>query len=661
MTDLLAELTPPQREAVTHLDGPLLVVAGAGSGKTRVVTRRIAFLVSQGVWPNQILAMTFTNKAAREMQERVTTLVQERPRWVGTFHSVCARLLRHDIQHLDAGRDGNFTIYDAADQKSLMKQCLRDLAGGDSGLRPGPVLARISRHKRSASGLDGEPAAAAAADPLLSRIQMAYEERLRAANALDFDDLLLLTVQLLEACPALRDVYHSRFRHLLVDEYQDTNRVQYRLIRLLAGPARNVHVTGDPDQSIYSWRGADYRNIEEFDRHFPGTRLVRLEQNYRSTGKILLAANALIRHNTIRIEKELFSANPAGEPVNVIGFPDDRSEAHWVAAQAVAHQHAGAQLQDMAVFYRTNAQSRLFEESLIAAGIPYQIVGGIRFYERREIKDILAWLRLLVNPRDVISLQRVIGCGATGVGPKTLAALVQDSNRLNLAVFELLQREDFRSCCSGRVSSRLHAFQQRCRRLGAIPRTSLSGCVHGVLQESGLLEHYAQLAEPDSRARQRLENLEAFLDRAAEFEADRPEASLQAFLEEVALVSDVDSWEDARECLSLMTLHSAKGLEFRTVFVVGVEEGLLPHQNARSPRQIEEERRLLYVGLTRAREELAVSWAARRLVWGQPSVSRPSVFLSELDEEGVCCRGVETFAAAAAAEDLVYDYDCDQM
>jgi len=634
MSDILEDLTPAQREAVTHMDGPLMVIAGAGSGKTRVVTRRIAHLVSKGVWPNQILAMTFTNKAANEMKERVAGLVGVAPRWVGTFHSACARFLRRDMDKLEDGRSGRYTIYDTDDQTALVKLCMKELDLDPKELKPRQVREEISRAKCKGTP-PVEYGRGYYRDELIARVYEAYEKRLRELDAVDFDDLLLLTVRLLEEQPHVRDIYHSRFRYVLVDEYQDTNRIQYRLVRLLTGPGRNVHVTGDPDQSIYSWRGADYRNIMDFSSDYEDVRLVRLEQNYRSTKTILHAANELIRHNSERIDKELFTENPAGAQVKVASLPDESSEAEWVAERAATLRSEGCSLREMAVFYRTNAQSRPFEEALMSVGVPYQIVGGIRFYERREIKDLLAHLRLLVNPRDVVSLQRVINCRPTGIGPRTLAKLTALANKHNEGVFAFLQREDFADLYGGRVPARLGAFAHWCRQLAQIPFAPVSECVHAVLEQSLLVELYRSKVEVEPSAADRVENLLAFIGRAMQFEQGRPDADLPAFLEDVALVADVDYWEDASECVSLMTLHSSKGLEFRYVFIVGVEDGLLPHQNSDTPRALEEERRLFYVGITRAKQEAAVTHAANRYIWGQPGERWPSFFLDELPEDAL--------------------------
>ncbi len=634
MSAILANLTRSQRDAVTHVDGPMLVIAGAGSGKTRVVTSRIAYLISKGVWPGQILAMTFTNKAANEMKERVAALVGTAPKWVGTFHSTCARILRQDLEKLGDGRTGRFTIYDSGDQNALVKRCMEELDLDVKRYKPAMIREHISQAKCRMIR-PGELIVEACEDQVTALVYTAYEKELRRANAVDFDDLLLLTARLLEKLPHLRDIYHNKFRYLLIDEYQDTNRIQYQLMRLLAGPARNVHVTGDPDQSIYSWRGAEYRNIMDFTKDFPDARLVRLEQNYRSTKTILHAANELIRNNSERIDKELFTENSQGVKVRLVCLADDRGEADWVAERVFELRAEACDLKEMAVFYRTNAQSRSFEEALIGLGIPYQIVGGIRFYERKEIKDLLAHLKLLVNPRDVISLERVLATNHHGVGSKTLAKLLAICEKRGEAVFEFLQRDDFAEHYDGRVSKKLAEFARWCRQLGKIPFAPVADCVHEVFLHAGMQQKYAAKLEVDPKAQDRIDNLDAFVDRAVEFQFRNPEFTLPDFLQDVALVADVDSWDDASDCLSLMTLHSSKGLEFPFVFIVGVEEGYLPHSNADTLLAGEEERRLFYVGITRARQEVAVTHAATRYMWGETGERQPSSFLSEFPEDAV--------------------------
>ena len=471
---------------------------------------------------------------------------------------------------------------------------------------------------------------------LLGEVYARYEEKMRALNALDFDDLLLLMVRLLEENPALRETYHARFRYLLVDEYQDTNRLQYLLMKRLTGPDRNVHATGDPDQSIYSWRGAEYRNILDFTEDYPDAKVVRLEQNYRSTRPILNAANELIRFNQRRIEKDLFTEKDHGSPVKVVRVSGERDEARWVVGRIEQLRLDGVNLRDMAIFYRTNAQSRAFEDVLLDVGIPYQIVGGTRFYERKEIKDILAHLQVLINPRDVVALTRVANCRPTGVGPKALAGLLRQCAEENIGIMDLLCDPDFPACYRGRSTRKLAAFGAWCRKLREIPRESMGDCIFAVIQHSGLRDFYEERVGQDVRAEDRLENLNALVDRGYEYEQARADVSIGSFLEEVTLISDIDSFDGERECLSLMTLHASKGLEFDHVFIGGVEEGYIPHQNSSEDAEaVEEERRLLYVGITRAKEEVCLLHAETRYTWNNATMRLPSRFLDELPRDEV--------------------------
>ncbi|MDR1611978.1 MAG: UvrD-helicase domain-containing protein [Planctomycetota bacterium] len=647
--NLLDGLTPAQREAVTHTTGPMLVVAGAGSGKTRVVTRRIARLVSQGVKPWRILALTFTNKAAREMRSRVEDLVGEAPSWMGTFHSLCARMLRRDINALGDGRDNRFTILDRGDQEAAAKAALKSLGVLDKSFKPSAALAAISRAKSDFVDPSGF-AVDSWRDEIFKKAYEEYENALRRANSLDFDDLLLLAVRLLQKSPATLEKYQSRFPFILVDEYQDTNRAQYLLLKLLAGGRRNLHATGDPDQSIYSWRGADYQNIMAFQTDFPGAKLVRLEQNYRSTKSILAAANALIRRNRNRIDKDLFTTNPDGEKVTVAAHQSDGMEAAWIAEQMLMLRRGGANFGGMAAFYRTNAQSRPLEEAFMRSGIPYQLVGGVRFYERREIKDFLAHLKLLENPRDFESLRRVASCRPTGVGEKTLEKIALAAGERNLAPFPFIAAPGFER--EFKPNKKTLEFSRWAAKLAAVDRGRADTAVKEVLSLSGLVERTLALGDRDERADDRVENLDSLAARAREFvqfrldngpgavtadeaeESDprRPGIDLAAFLEDVALVADVDNWDECADRATLMTLHSAKGLEFPHVFVAGLEEGLLPHKNAETDDAVEEERRLFYVGLTRARERAWVCRAELRFAHGSSEYAAPSRFLKELPD-----------------------------
>lgn len=647
---LLADLTPAQKEAVTHINGPMLVVAGAGSGKTRVVTRRIAYLVAQGVQPWRILALTFTNKAAREMRERVEDLVGEAPRWMGTFHSICARILRMDIELLGDGRRGNFTILDQGDQEGLVKQAMKQLDIDAKNYKPSSVLSSISKAKSDFIRPD-EYDSITPRDRMVQEVYTVYEAALNGNNALDFDDLLILAARLLQKSPEALAKYRQRFPYLLVDEYQDTNRAQYQLLRALAGRTANLHATGDPDQSIYSWRGADYRNIMDFQRDFPGAKVVRLEENYRSTKFILAAANYLIQHNSHRIAKDLFTTRDGGERVNVVRLQSDRMEASWIVDRLAELREHGERLGEMAVFYRTNAQSRSLEEALMARALPYQLVGGIRFYERKEIKDILAHLKVRVNPQDIVSLRRVVQC-RPGVGERTLEKIAEAAEQAGMAVFDFLADEHFNQLYKG--TGKIRDFAKWCRELKEIDITRADVAVKEILSRSHLIEAAIAAADKDDLSEDRVENLHALTARAGEFVSMRlasapdvdPEAAeeevragsaidLPAFLEDVALVADVDGWAGDADKITLMTLHSAKGLEFDNVFVTGLEEGLLPHRNCRDDESREEERRLFYVGITRAKKRAWVTHAATRFIHGSMDFSKASQFLSELPGEAV--------------------------
>lgn len=650
MSELLADLTPAQIEAVTHINGPMLVVAGAGSGKTRVVTRRVAHLIEKGVRPWRILALTFTNKAAREMRERVEALVGEAPAWMGTFHSICARILRQDIALLDAGRDGRFTIMDQGDQESLVKQALKRLDVDDKTHRPSAILGAISKAKSDFVKPD-EYDTITPRDRVVQEAYVVYEQALRDNNALDFDDLLLMAARLLEKSHEALAKYRGRFPYILVDEYQDTNRAQYQLLRALAGRSANLHATGDPDQSIYSWRGADYRNIMDFQRDFPGAKVVRLEENYRSGKCILAAANHLIRHNSHRIEKDLFTSRPDGEKVTLVRVQSDRMEAAWIAERLAELRKKGNKLGEMAVFYRTNAQSRSLEEALLGASIPYQLVGGVRFYERKEIKDLLAHLKVRVNSRDLASLRRIVSC-RPGVGERTLEKIAMAAAEAEVPVFEYLTDPDFGR--NFKAPRKVQDFADWCRKLAEVDVSRTDVAVREILRMSGLVEAAIAQTGKDDLAEDRVENLHAMTARAGEFvrmrlentpEAD-PDATeeevrsssaidLAAFLVDVALVADVDGWAGDDDKVTLMTLHSAKGLEFDDVFVTGLEEGLLPHRNCRDDAALEEERRLFYVGITRAKRRAWITYAATRFIHGSMDFSKSSQFLQELPAESM--------------------------
>ncbi len=642
---ILENLTDAQREAVTHKDGPMLVVAGAGSGKTRVVTRRIAWLIRQGVWPSQILAMTFTNKAATEMQTRVTGLVGEAPASMGTFHSCCARFLRRDLEKLPGERGRDFTIYAPEDQKGAIREVFSRHKEITPHTVPPPVLLEFIGWAKN-HAVSYEKAATQARLPvsdaaleLLPGLAREYDDLLRRSNALDFDDLLLLTVRLLQEVPALREVYHSRLRYLLIDEYQDTNHLQYCLMRLLANEQQNVHVTGDPDQSIYAWRGADYQNIMSFTRDFPQAKVVTLSQNYRSTPSILEAANAVIRCNTDRMEKELFTQNPPGVVVADIQTENDREEAEWIRKKITGlHRKNGMPWRNFAILYRTNAQSRSLEEELVRYGIPYQLLGGLRFYERKEVRDFLALLRFLVNPMDFQAFLRVLGAfpQGKGLGEKT-AQLLQaqaEEEGLPLARYlaspRLAQRQKGRSAKAEKIRQ-LGAWMNR---LLALPRSPVSQVVQQVEEETAFLENLVlQYGTDNLYSRQ--ENVKSLLAKAEEFSRKSPQGDLKDFLEEVALVADVDNRDEKADCVLLMTLHSSKGLEFPCVFITGMEDGLFPcHYGDEDPEEsLPEERRLFYVGLTRAQKAVFLTHAKTRFSGGSLTLAHPSPFLEEIPND----------------------------
>ena len=625
----LNDLNPMQRKAATTLDGPVLILAGAGSGKTRTITYRIANLIQQGVKPWKILALTFTNKAAREMQSRVERLVggEATDMWLGTFHSVCVRILRRDIEKL--GYKRSFTIYDEDDQERVIKGALKALNIDEKELPVRSVSWAISDAKNKLLTCD-EWFAQSARDYRCSQIHDVfnfYEERLRSANALDFDDLIMKTLQLFADHPPVLDYYRDRFEYVHVDEYQDTNMAQYEFVRLLTSGSRNLCVVGDDDQAIYGWRGADIRNILDFEKDFPDATVIKLEQNYRSTANILDAANQVIAHNTGRKEKTLWTDDDAGDLIRLFSAGDEREEAAWICEQ-IRRQHQVSPYSEMAVLYRTHAQSRVIEEMLMRAGIPYKVFGGTRFYDRREVRDALAYLRLIVNPADDISLKRIINVPKRAIGDATVTALDEAARAEGVPIFSVL------SCLPDTLGSR----PKKCvgdftalifELMSQRDQMKLSEYVDYVITKAGLKQQFEN--EDGEEAETRLQNLNEFVGSATEFEKQSDDKSLEAFLENVSLVSDLDRETDAPQYVTLMTLHTAKGLEFEAVFLAGMEEGIFP--SARSLQEegrMEEERRLCYVGLTRAKKNLYLSCARRRMLYNQITHNAPSVFLREI-------------------------------
>ena len=631
----LANLNPAQREAVLHTEGPLLVIAGAGSGKTRVLTHRVAHLTSAiGVKPNEILAITFTNKAAGEMRERLTAMLGPMARaiWILTFHAACGRMLRREAERL--GYKSNFTIYDSADQVRLVKQVLEELEKDPKRFAPRGVHAQISNAKNQliTPAMYAEQISSFY-DQTVAEAYALYQRKLAASNAVDFDDMLMLTVQILENFPDARKHWQNAFRYVMVDEYQDTNHAQYRLLQLLAEKHHNICAVGDPDQSIYAFRGADIRNILEFERDFPETRTIALEQNYRSTNAILEAANAVIDHNSERKPKRLWSELGDGEPVRVIEVEDEQSESRYVAAQIAGLVEEGYSGSEIAVFYRMNAQSRVLEQTLRLHQIGYQVIGGPRFYERAEVKDATAYLQVLDNPADAVSLMRIANRPKRGIGDTTISRLVSYAENHGLTLFDALDRpvEAGLGTAAVKAVTSLKNLLDSLR--SAAQEEEVPELLQTVLERSGTLEAYE--AERTIEARGRIENLEAFVDGAREYAQQAEEPTLSGFLQEISLYSDQDALGEEQSNVTLMTIHNAKGLEFRAVFVVGVEEEIFPSARSIEEQGVEEERRLFYVGLTRAEERLTLTHASSRLLWGRTTSHLPSRFLDELPDRHV--------------------------
>jgi len=631
-------LNPEQRRAVEATEGPLLVLAGAGSGKTRVLTHRIAYLVGVcGIPSESVLAVTFTNKAAREMRERVEKLLGSAAEglWVTTFHSACVRILRRDVGHLGISR--GFVIYDEADSLGTVKEALRRQGLDPKVHDPRRIRWKIDEWKNA--GRMPADAAAAARDldeEQTAEIYATYQRLLADANALDFNDLLLQTVRLFEQFPDVLAWYRRRWQYLLVDEYQDTNRVQYRLLRLLAAEHQNLCVVGDADQSVYGWRGADLRNILDFEEDYPEAEVVKLERNYRSTQPILEGASAVVENNVARKDRRLWTDREGGDPIRLYEAHDDRDEAMFVVSQALAAVRRGDRaFRDHAVFYRTNAQSRVFEDELLKYDVPYTIVGGVRFYERAEVKDALAYLRLLLNPTDAMALRRIVNVPARGIGKTSVerAAAVAERDEVSLleAFRRLLARGE-----AGRSAAKIAAFLELVDSLADEVRPlAPAEALALILDRTGYLRALERDGTPEAEGR--IENLRELLSGAEDFEAQNAgelgeeRGLLELFLDQVALVSDLDGYDDAGDRVSLMTVHSAKGLEFPVVFLVGLEEGIFPHAaSSRDPDGIEEERRLCYVGMTRAMESLTLTFAQERRRFGSRSFGVPSRFLREI-------------------------------
>ncbi len=634
--ELLNGLNKEQREAVLHTEGPLLVLAGAGSGKTRVLTYRVAYLIKEkNVHPSSILAITFTNKAAREMKERIEKLVGAGSEevWVSTFHSTCVRILRRDIEKI--GYDRNFVIFDTSDQQTVIKDCLKELNLNDRNFPPKSVLETIGRAKDEL--IDPEIFARMnEGDFRLSKIAQIYslyQKKLKQNNALDFDDIIMLTIKLFADNQPVLEYYQRKFRYILVDEYQDTNTAQYSLISLLAQKHRNLCVVGDDDQSIYGWRGANIRNILDFEKEFKDCRVIKLEQNYRSTQNILDAANSVIENNLGRKKKRLWTNNGTGERIKLYQAENEHDEASFIADEIRALcAREGMSYKDVAVLYRINAMSRVIEDMFIREGIPYRIFGGLRFYDRKEIKDIIAYLRVIQNPSDNISLKRIINVPRRGIGSATVETAERIANSRGTSIFSIISSAREIPELQ-RAASRLEAFTGLITGLKLMKEeVSVSELMQAVMEQTGILKELEE--ENTEEAESRIENIKELMSVAIEFEDQAENPGLEEFLAHISLVSDIDNYEEGTDSVVLMTLHSAKGLEFPVVFMVGMEEGIFPgYRSMLEESELEEERRLCYVGITRAKQKLYMTHAFRRTLFGNTSCNFVSRFVREISPE----------------------------
>ena len=643
----LNDLNPMQRRAAETLEGPVLILAGAGSGKTRTLTYRVANLLEHGVKAWHILALTFTNKAAREMRERIERLAgaDAGEAWIGTFHSICCRILRRDIEKL--GYERSFTIYDDDDQQRVIKAVLKELDIDEKFLPPKAVSTDISDAKNRLLSPDewlqkrGGDYRSQKTHDVMTR----YEQRLRAANALDFDDLLVKTLQLFVEHPPVLEYYQGRFQYVHVDEYQDTNYAQYQLVRLITRESRNLCVVGDDDQSIYGWRGADIRNILDFEKDFPDATVIKLEQNYRSTANILDAANQIIAHNEGRKEKELWTEDGEGEKITLYAAADERDEAAWICQRIRQLQRGGTPYGSIAILYRMHALSRVLEETLMRAGIPYHVYGGTRFYDRREVRDVLAYLRLIQNPADDISLSRIINVPKRAIGDSTVEQLTQYARQNDMSLYAAVAAPP--DTLASRARKSVNDFSSLIVSLLLAKETlPLSEFVQKVIDDSGLIAQYQKEENEENQAR--IENIREFMGAVTEFEQKSEDKSLFAFLENVALVTELDNQDSAPSFVTMMTLHSAKGLEYDAVFMSGMEEGIFPSARAmQEDNRVEEERRLCYVGVTRARKLLHLSYARRRMLFNQMQFNAPSCFLQEIPKRLI--REEQSSAAQSAS------------
>lgn len=635
MSDLLNGLNPMQKQAVLLTEGPLLLLAGAGSGKTRVLTHRIAYLIEQGVRPFNILAITFTNKAAKEMRERVEAISEQgKDVWVSTFHSSCVRILRREIERL--GYTSKFTIYDSDDTEKLIREICKEMNINDKYFTPKGIMSEISNQKNE---LISATAFSKKMDndyrlETISKIYTEYQRRLRKNNALDFDDLIFKTVQLFAQNPDVLEKYRERFKYIMVDEYQDTNTCQYSLIRLLSSKYKNICVVGDDDQSIYGWRGANIRNILEFEKDFKNAQTIKLEQNYRSTETILDAANAVIKNNMGRKQKQLWTENKKGTPIRFHRGSSDLEEALFISSEIEKKVKDGAKYSDFAILYRNNYLSRSIEDRLVKSSIPYRLFGGTPFYSRKEIKDIISYLKILYNPTDEIALKRIINVPKRGIGDTTVERLSQYAESAQMTFFEVMFNLNDIPELKSR-SKKISDFANLIKDLqNDAAEMNICSLIENVLEKTGYTAEL--IKEGTDEALNRIENIQELVSKAAEFEQSAEDATLSAFLEEVALVADIDNYSESDETVILMTLHSSKGLEFPTVFIVGFEDGIFPSYRSTmdtNPNAMEEERRLCYVGITRAKEKLYITCAKSRLQHGQYIANAPSRFFKEIPKD----------------------------
>lgn len=635
-TDFLSKLNPVQREAAETTEGPVLIIAGAGSGKTRVLTFRIAYLISKGVPPQSVLALTFTNKAASEMKSRIAGLVNEdaaKKVWAGTFHSIFARILRIEAEKI--GYTSSFSIYDTDDSLSIIRAAMNTLGISTQQLTAQTIRSRISQAKNQMIGWQAYSAEAGnLSERLTAKVYQEYEQRLKANNAMDFDDILLSMIHLLQLNPDVREKYNERFRYVMVDEYQDTNRAQYLAIKLLTEKYKNVCVVGDDAQSIYRWRGADIRNILEFQNDYPNVKTIRLEQNYRSTKVILDAANSVIKNNRKQLQKTIWTNNDDGEKITVMPAETERDEADYIVSSITSEINRNFYTKkDFAILYRTNAQSQPLEDALRKAGLQYVIVGGMSFYKRKEVKDTMAYLRLLINTLDTESVQRVLNVPARGIGDTSVKKIEEYASENGISFYEALKQAEQIESLQNRTKKAVGNFTTFIEKyrelLGTMPLTEL---VTQYLDASGMLRQYQE--EGTEEADDRLRNIEQIVANIAEYAEEEEEPTLEGFLQQSALMSDADDTDTTQDKVTLMTLHSAKGLEFPVVYIAGMEQGLFPLGKAMNdPEEEEEERRLLYVGITRAERKLYLSYASRRYKFGQLEYSLPSRFMGEIQED----------------------------